>query len=241
MPEPPPRPLRVCLSPALMGQHPELPHTTVVVIDVLRASTTICTALAHGIRRIRPCATVAEAADFQAKGYLAAAERDGQTVPGFERGNSPLAYMTDANAGRDLALTTTNGTRALDAARHAQRVLIGGFVNLSCLAADLAQGAGPLLLLCAGWKGAVNVEDTAFAGALARRLGTRVQPADDASNLAIALARQVQQQPLPFLRRSIHGDRLRRLGLLADVKYCLRADTQAVIPVLQEDHLCLMA
>lgn len=228
--------LRVCLSPALVP-HQRLDDTTVVVIDILRATTSMCVALDHGVDHIVPVASIDECAQLKAQGYLAAAERNGLTVEGFEFGNSPYAFMHDLR-GQRLAMTTTNGTQALHAARAARQIAIGAFANISLLTEWLV-ATRPLrvLLLCSGWKNNPNLEDTVFAGAVVERLRPHYRLADDAAVLASTLYRAASADPRKYLDRSSHFQRLIGLGLQRDAKYCLRADTHPVLPLWTGDRL----
>lgn len=228
--------VRVCLSPALVP-HVRLEETVVVVIDILRATTSMCVAIDRGVEHIVPVASVEACAALKAQGYLAAAERNGQTVEGFEFGNSPFSFMHDLR-GQRLAMTTTNGTQALHAARAAQQIVIGAFANISLLTAWLvAQRPGRVLLLCSGWKHVPNLEDSVFAGAVVERLRPHYRLGDDAAVMASTLYRAAIADPRRYLDRSSHFQRLIGLGLQRDAKYCLRADTHPVLPVLVGDRL----
>jgi 2-phosphosulfolactate phosphatase len=148
-----------------------------VVIDVLRASSTIIHALAAGAVDVVPCATVAAARQARrdsAGPALLGGERHGQQIEGFDLDNSPRRYTPEVIGGRRLVFTTTNGTRALAAVRSAGRVLIGAFVNRRALAAELQHDGRPVLLVCAGTDGFVTAEDVLFAGAVARSLAAPV-------------------------------------------------------------------
>src|SRR5271165_3967965 len=141
-----------------------------VVIDVLRATTTIVHALAAGCADVRPCAEVDEArqlADGMRAGrVLLGGERGGEPLPGFDLGNSPGAYTAQRCKGCTIVLTTTNGTRALHRAAEASRVLIAGFVNYSAVCEQLRLDARPVHIICSGTEGEVSLEDTILAGAL---------------------------------------------------------------------------
>ncbi|MBU6325905.1 MAG: 2-phosphosulfolactate phosphatase, partial [Bacteroidetes bacterium] len=163
--------LETVLSPALFPLHQsDIESKNVVVIDVLRATSTICEALHQGAEEIVTTATPEEALTYREKGFLCAAERDGVTVPGFELGNAPQDYTSTLVAGRRIALTTTNGTRCLRISAGAHQVFAGSFLNISRLASYLLKEKKPVLLFCAGWKDKFNLEDTFFAGALASML-----------------------------------------------------------------------
>lgn len=230
-------PARVCLSPALLGTFDVQQHI-VVVIDILRASTTICVALDNGITAIKPVESPAAAKHLQeTERYLAAAERNGSTYPGFSLGNSPYMYMDPKLQGQRLALTTTNGTRALHAASKAEQIVIGAFVNQSVLVHYLKQQGLPVMLLCSGWKDNINLEDSAFAGAMIEALAPEFFPADDAALMALALYQGANERKRYYFEHSSHHQRLVALGLQKDVKYCLQGDIHPVLPVYDGTHL----
>ena len=171
-----------------------------VVIDVLRASTTIVTALAHGATGVRPVLTVevarALAAGFGSgsdSGVLLGGERGGLLIDGFDLGNSPLEYSQARVAGRRIVITTTNGTAALDACTAASEVLIGAIVNRAAVAARarelaVAQGTSTIHLVCAGTDGEVTEEDLLTAGAILDAAGRLPGGSDDALDASAAAA-----------------------------------------------------
>lgn len=167
------RPLNVHLLPSLTTPD-ELAGGTVVVIDVLRATSTIVTALANGAAAVVPCLEVDEAHQIAAKyprnSVLLGGERGGLLIEGFDLANSPQEYTPSRIGGRTIVFTTTNGTRAIERCRFARRVLFGAFVNLSAVCNVLSVDPGPLHLLCAGTQQRITREDALFAGAVAARL-----------------------------------------------------------------------
>lgn len=228
--------VEVCVSPALIDTF-DIREKIVVIIDILRASTSICVALDYGAACIAPAATVADCLRYRAEGYLCAAERDGKTVEGFEFGNSPYAFMAPELKGCKLALTTTNGTRALHASLEARRIVIGAFANISALAGWLRRQQTSVVLHCAGWKNKLNLEDTIFAGALLVELADDFAPGDDAAVLAKSLYEAADNEKRAYITASAHYKRLMELNLQKDVKYCLRRDSHNVIPVFEDGRL----
>ena len=232
------RRVEVCFSPKQFELYKEEFHTC-VVIDVLRATSAICTGLANGVERIIPVPSVEEARVLQQKGCIAAAERNGQIVEGFDFGNSPRAYMDGALAGKTVALTTTNGTKAIAMAKEMPQVAIGSINNLDAITTWLMQQPGHVLLLCSGWKDKFNLEDTICAGAIADRLIdiARFKSIEDSTIAAKHLFLAVRGNLFSFLKASSHRRRLRNLSLGEDIKYCLTPNTVNVVPVLHEDAL----
>lgn len=150
----------------------ELAGDTVVVIDILRATTTINYAFAAGAESLIPCLDVSEARNLakkQSGKVLLGGERGGQRIDGFDCGNSPAEYTTELVSGGTIIFTTTNGTKALSYTIAAERVLIGAFVNLSAIVAAVSN-VESLHLLCAGTNGEITREDVLFAGAVVERL-----------------------------------------------------------------------
>ncbi len=236
--ERPQRRVEVCFSPRQFELYKD-EFETCVVIDVLRATSAICTGLAHGVDRIIPVPTVEEARALQAEGCVAAAERNGQIVEGFDFGNSPRAYMDGSLTGKTVALTTTNGTKAIDMARDMPQVAIGSINNLDAICTWLMQQPGDVLLLCSGWKDKFNLEDTICAGAIADNLIdiARYRSEEDSTIAAKHLFLAVRGNIFSFLKASSHRRRLRNLNLGEDIKYCLTPNTVNLVPVLHEGAL----
>lgn len=229
----------VCISPALIDQF-EIDDAIVVVIDVLRATTTMCTAFDSGVRSMIPVLTVEEGFALQAKGYLCAGERDGEQIEGFDFGNSPFSFMDPKLKGKDIVITTTNGTKAIKAAveRNAKEIIVGSFPNYTALCEYLTKKNENIVLVCAGWKDKPNLEDTIFAGAVVRRLRPHFRTYEDTALIAETLFKAANRRKRYYLRSSSHFNRLfHKLQIQRDVKYALRRDTHPVIPKLFGEHL----
>ncbi|MBU6324261.1 MAG: 2-phosphosulfolactate phosphatase [Bacteroidetes bacterium] len=227
--------LETVLSPALFPLHQSAIETkNVVVIDILRATSTICEALHQGAKEIITTTSPEEALGYRSKGFLCAAERDGITVPGFELGNAPQDYTSELVRGRSIALTTTNGTRCLRMSTGAHQVFAGSFLNISTLASYLIQNKKPVLLFCAGWKDRFNLEDTFFAGALAALLKDTFSADCDATLAAIHLWETNKDRAADFLHQASHAQRFRHLQRESDVDVCLRRDTAPVLPLFKD-------
>lgn len=226
----------VVLSPLLLKEY-DFKGKIVVVIDVLRATSTICTALASGARSVVPVLSLEEALSYKAKGYLAGAERDGEKVSGFDFGNSPLEYASDVVNGKDIVLTTTNGTRCIRMSEDADEVLVGSFLNLGVLCEHLKKSQKPVVLFCAGWKGKVNMEDSLYAGAVLDQIEASHASVNDSGEMMVSLYRCVKNELRSYLDHASHARRFRRLGIESDIDYCLRIDAMPVIPVLEGNKL----
>ena len=227
----------VCVSPYLYPVH-HREDTIVVVIDILRATTAMCTAFHYGVEKMIPVATIEEAADYKNKGFMVGAERNGIALEGFDFGNSPFSYMTDKIKAQTIVISTTNGTQAIEAAKEAYQVLIGAFTNISALCDYLISQNKSVLLLCSGWKNRFNWEDSMFAGAVTNRLlNGGMHKTGDASMAMAFLYDQSQKNIIKFLRNSSHAERLAAMGLKKDIKYCFQLDQTTVIPVLEGKYL----
>ena len=231
--------LDVCLSPDLIELY-DLEGKIVVVVDILRATSCFTTGIAHGVRAIKPVATLAECKDLQNQGYVGAAERGGEMVPGFDLGNSPFAYMQEHLEGAEIAVTTTNGTMAISKSIYARQIIVGSFLNLSMVVNYLKRQSSDILIHCAGWKGKVNLEDTLFAGAVVEGLYGNVEMACDAPLVSRALYNQAKNDLFGFLQESSHVRRLQNLGIEKDIEFCLEKNKYKVIAVLKNGHLVKM-
>lgn len=230
--------IEVCHTPQAYSLfHKE--NAIVVVIDVFRATSAIVTAFYNGVSKMVPVATVDEAREYQRNGYMAAAERDGEVIEGFELGNSPFGYMNNKVKGKIIAISTTNGTQAIEASRKASKILIGSFLNLDILCEYLVAQKKDVVLLCAGWKNKFNLEDTVFAGAVVEKLTAdgSYQVNCDSAIAAKHLYNIAKNNLFDFLSDSSHRKRLAKLDLERDIKYCLTPNQCPVIPVMEGKYL----
>lgn len=233
--------IEVCFSPASYHLFHK-PDTIVVVIDIFRASSAINTAFFHGVSKMIPVATIDEADAYKKNGFLVAAERNGEVVEGFDLGNSPFGYMSNKVKGKTIAITTTNGTMAIEVAREAHKVVVGSFLNLEILVDFLKKEKKNVLFLCAGWKNKFNLEDSLYAGAVAEQLIFMhdFQTACDSTIAAVELYKLAKHDLFSFLSNSSHRNRLEKLDLERDIKYCLTPNQCPVIPVLEGKFLVKM-
>ena len=233
--------IEVCFSPGEYHLY-ESDFQLVVVLDVLRATSAICTAMEYGVKEIIPVATVEEARKYQAEGYIAAAERGGQIVEGFDMGNSPYNYMDPALQGKSVVLTTTNGTKAINMAKDKETVVVGALNNLDALCEWLVKQRRDVLVLGSGWKDKFNLEDTICAGAIADKClkSGRFFADEDSTVAAKFIFRSSRDNMFAFLKASSHRRRLRKLNLNEDVKYCLTPNNCTAIPVLENGSLVRM-
>lgn len=229
----------VCLTPELLHLH-NIENSIVVVVDIFRATSCMTTAFANGVGSIIPVATIDECVAYQQQGYLAAAERDGKTPEGFDFDNSPFSYMVDKVKDATICVTTTNGTLAITKSKSAVKVMVGSFLNLGALATYLKDQQYDVLILCAGWKGKPNLEDTLFAGALVERLKEEFMIEEDSALMALRQYQNAKDDLLSYVASSSHVRRLQRLGIQKDIAYCLQHDLYDVLPVLRGNALVNM-
>lgn len=233
--------LHVCLTPSLLPLY-SVEEYIVVIVDIFRATTSICYGIENGAEAIIPVAEVDECLAYRDKetDYLLAAERNGEVVEGFDFGNSPFSYTQEKVAGKTIVLTTTNGTYALHMSRHAKKVVIGSFLNLTALCNWLKMQNENILLVCAGWKHNFNLEDTLFSGAVVEQLKTGNYKTDDSAIAANDLYQLGKDNLNDYLAKTSHSERLKKLGIEADIAFCLNVDITTAIPVLDGERLVKM-
>ncbi|XOV93258.1 MAG: 2-phosphosulfolactate phosphatase [Bacteroidota bacterium] len=231
--------VEVCLTPDLI-QHFSLKGKVVIVVDIFRATSCIVTGLAYGVNAIYPVATVEECKAFKKKGMIIAGERGGQKVEGFDVGNSPYEYMNVEFQGKDIGVTTTNGTQAIIKSIGADEILIGAFLNLRALADYVLDINKNIIIHCAGWKGMVNIEDTLFAGALINEIKAANQPSGDSAFMAQDLFHFHQTDLLNASHNSSHAKRLAAFGIEKDLDFCMEMSLYSIIPIFKDKKITLL-
>lgn len=233
--------LYTSLSPTLLQLY-DASNSIVVIIDVLRATSTIATALYNGAKCVIPVDSVSRCMEIgrQIDG-VTAGERDGKIADGLEYGNSPFEYPKEFIEGKTLVLTTTNGTRLLHMAleKGAKEIITGSFPNLSVVCDHLIEMKKDVILGCAAWKDRVNMEDTLFAGAVISRVREHFSINCDSSHIAEAMYEKGKKDLFAFLKKNdaSHYQRLMNFGLEEDIRYCLTNDLANVLPVYKEGKL----
>lgn len=235
--------LSTCLSPSLLHLY-DVSSSIVVIIDILRATSTIVTAINNGAKSIIPVDSVAECIKLGRQiDVITAGERDGKIADGLKYGNTPLQYTPGFIKGKTLVLTTTNGTRLLHMAlaEGAQGIIIGSFCNLSAVSNYLIKQSRNVILACAAWKDRVNIEDTLFAGAVISRIKNNFQQNCDASQIAETLYDQAKDDLFGFLKEknASHYQRLMGYGLEEDIRYCLTIDNSNALVLYESGRLVL--
>lgn len=211
----------------------------VVIIDIFRATSSICTAFANGVSSLIPVAEVEEARVFKERGFIVAGERDGTMLDFADFGNSPDNFSVENVAGKTVVYTTTNGTRTIKMAAEYNEVIIGSFLNATSLVEYLIRSGQNILLLCAGWKGKFNLEDSVCAGYIASRLieSGEVVTTCDSAHASMDMWAQAAGDLRKYIDKAAHRQRLKVKNLDYCIDYCLTIDVTRVIPVLKDGIL----
>ena len=227
------RSVEVCFSPGLFQDVLTTGDFIVVLVDILRATTTICTAVGNGAEAIIPVATHEEARRLKSQGFLVASEKDGVQVDFADFGNSAFSFTREAIGGKTLVYCTTNGTRALAIARGASSIVIGAFINISAVTEWLAAQQKHVVILCSGWKNKFCLEDTLFAGALTQRLLETglFRTECDSAHASTDLWHLAEGDVLGYVEKAAQRHRLKKLGLDDVIPYSFACDQVEVVPV----------
>jgi 2-phosphosulfolactate phosphatase len=236
--------LFTCLSPALINIY-DISNSIVVIIDVLRATSTITTALYNGAASVIPVSSVSKCIELgESVGGITAGERDGKVADGLSYGNSPFEYPRSFVENKILVLTTTNGTKLLHMAldRGAPEIITGSFPNITAVCEHLINSDRDVFLGCAAWKDRINLEDTLFAGAVISRIKDHFNIHCDSSKLAENMFQEAGEDRFEFMkkREATHYHRLMRYNLEKDIRYCLSNDGANVLPIYKEDRLVVL-
>ncbi len=217
-----------------------------VVVDVLRATSVIATALENGASAVVPFGAIEEARAFAAgerERVVLGGERNALKIEGFDCGNSPFEYTRELVGGRQVALTTTNGTRAIENARGAKEVFILCMRNLGAVAEKILSGGRDIVVVCSGTDGKFSADDALCAGIFLDRLCAKSDARlDDAGRFArdfYSMGRERGVGLQDLLAESLHLNRLRARGFEADLDYCLTIDATGVVPVYRNGRIAL--
>ncbi|MFO7845197.1 MAG: 2-phosphosulfolactate phosphatase [Balneolaceae bacterium] len=221
----------------------ELRKKVVVVIDVLRASSTIITALMNQAKGIIPVEDMGEASrisqSVDSDNLLLCGEKDGAKIEGYDLGNSPLEYTAERVKGKTLIFNTTNGTKAVKKAVGSSNLFIGSFLNLSTIVHTLNHETRDIVLICAGWRGRMAIEDLLLAGNIVYNLGNGTLPheARDGSKVAFGLFEKFRDNVPEVIHSSNHAERLKDISGedgAKDLDYCSQRDICDILPVLND-------
>lgn len=230
--------IEVCFSPAM---YPEFKKddSVVVIVDILRATSAIVTAFMNGVKRIIPVATLEEAKQYKLKGYFVAAERDGIVRDFADFGNSPYNFKRELIEGREIVYSTTNGTNCIMMASHSSQVIIGSYLNLNAVADYVISRKKDVVILCAGWKGKFNLEDSLFAGALSELIlkDRNYNTICDSVHASIDLWNIARNDLMNYIEKAAQRHRLKKNNLDDVIGYCHTLNLTSVIPVLKDYYL----
>jgi len=218
---------------------------TVVVIDVLRTSSTITTALHFGARSVVPVADTAEAgkiaANLDSSSYLMGGERDGLKIEGYHLGNSPLEYVRSVVQNRTIILNTTNGTGAIIRARAAEDLVIGCLLNADRVVQFVRERARDVVIICSGWRNRLSLEDTLCAGLILYQLWNGQEPllVTDTAHIAFSQYLNDREQLQDAIRQCNQAQHLYEQGFHEDVDYCARLNALPLLPIFKDRQLVL--
>lgn len=231
--------IEVCFSPLQLPTMSKSPTTNVVVVDILRATSAICTAFGFGISAVLPVNGKDEALALKNQGWLVAGEEDGEKLPFADFGNSPREFRKPDLAGKEIVYCTTNGTKAIHLAKDYGNVMLASFVNLEHITRWLNNDRNDILILCSGWKNSFSLEDSIFAGAIADLMVNAYGflPLNDEVYASIALWNQASRSLMKTVSRSSHFLRLLGIEDRKGLKYCFFPEKFTVIPVLVDGKL----
>lgn len=225
----------ICFSPALYPYYAENNDKIVIVTDIFRATTSICTAFQNGTKSIIPVATIEEAKEYKKKGYLVGAERNVKRCDFADFGNSPFDYIREKVEGQEIVFTTTNGTQAIKQASNCYSLVIGAFSNLSAIADFCLSHKKDIIVLCAGWNNKFNIEDTLYGGAIAEKLIKKgYSNLSDSTLVALQMWDQAKMNMRKYIDQSEHIKRLIANNLHDSVDYCLKMNTTSVVPIYDD-------
>ena len=217
--------------------------STVIVVDVLRATSVISTAFMEGVKAVIPVQTLDEALSYKGKeGFIVAAERNAKPIEGFDYGNSPFHYINADVAEKTLVLTTTNGTKAIYNAKE-HKVITASYINIDAVAKYLIDEHNDVIILCSGWKGVFNLEDPIFAGSLATLLLASGKYDSNCDSLFASrqLLNNANGDLFKYLSDSSHRRRLKSLNMEDDTRFCLAPPIKSnIIPILKGDKLVIL-
>jgi 2-phosphosulfolactate phosphatase len=207
---------------------------TVVVIDVLRACTVICTAFAAGCREVIPVNSIGDGStllgNLDRDVVLLAGERDGYRVEGFDLGNSPLEFTKDVVRNKTIILASTNGSKAMVLGSSGESMLAASFVNVSAIVDKVASLDDDIAVVCSGKESRFSLEDVVCGGMIIAALGSRSEIANDAAMVAKTLYEAHKDDIASALRTCDHGRYLRSIGFADDIDYAAGIDTIGVLP-----------
>lgn len=224
-------------------QEEELRGKSAVIIDVLRASSSITTAISNGAKKIIPVADMSDAmkiaTTMDQKDYLLCGEKDGSKIEGYHLGNSPAEYAPDVVKNKTLIFNTTNGTKAIKKAGLANEVYVGAFLNQQSIINALKEHDDEIVLICSGWQGRLSIEDTLFAGSLIHEIsgGNLPDSVKDGAKVAFGLFEKYGDDLEGAISKSDHAKRLAEMVPNSDISFCCKVNEFDVLPGMRDGIL----
>ncbi|MCR9133175.1 MAG: 2-phosphosulfolactate phosphatase [bacterium] len=221
-------------------QEEDLRGKSAVIIDILRATSSITTAIHNGAKKVIPVEDMSDAVKIahtmDANDYLLCGEKNGSKIEGYHLGNSPLEYTRETIADKTLIFNTTNGTKAIKKAGLANRIYIGSFLNQQNILDALKEHDDEVVLICSGWRGRLALEDTLFAGSLLYHMfgGTLPEKTKDGAKVAFGLYEKFKDQIQETIGSSDHAHRLRNLVPENDIEFCCNLNAFDVLPGMRD-------
>ncbi len=227
--------IEVIFTPDLF-HHYSSEESVVVVVDILRATSAICTAFENGVDEMIPVPGIEEARKYKNRGFVVAAERDGKVLDFADFGNSPYNFTPENVKGKKVAYSTINGAKSIKMAHKSEMVVLASFINLTAVSDLLERVKSNVLILCAGWKGKFCLEDTIFAGALTESLidGGYFQTQCDSALASMDIWNIAKSDLKGYADKAAQSDRLRRFGKDSDLNYIYTPDSSSVVPVFDK-------
>jgi len=226
---------RVTVTPSVNETYADdLMGKTAIVIDVLRETSSIITALHHGCSAVIPVETVYQAKDVRDEGVLLGGERHGKKIPGFDFGNSPLEYRTPELRGKTLVITTTNGTRAIHKSSKASHVIAAAMLNARAAARQALSWNKDVVIVCAGTRDKFSLEDGLCAGFIIREIEELCETPPELDDLGLAMRfayERAKHRLEEVILSSRNGRRLAKIGLIEDVMYCCQTNIVDTVPM----------
>ncbi|WP_138431197.1 2-phosphosulfolactate phosphatase [Fodinibius saliphilus] len=227
-------------SSAHSFQEEDLRDKAVVMIDVLRASSTMVTALHHGAKGVIPVGDMGDASkishNLDSESFLMSGEKNGIKIDGYDFTNSPLEHTGEEIVNKTVILNTTNGTKAIRRSGHATQIIVGAFLNLNTIVDYLQQIDEEVVLVCAGWRGRLSFEDLLCAGNIIYELCSGKLPvnARDAVKVAFGLYEKFADDIEGSIKSSNYAVRLKGVVSEEDISYCCQRSKLQVLPILNE-------
>lgn len=224
-------------------QEEELRGKTAVIIDVLRASSSITTALSNGAKKVIPVADMSDAMKIantmDQKDFLLCGEKNGSKIEGYHLGNSPAEYTPEVVKGKTLIFNTTNGTKAIKKASLANQIYVGTFLNQQSILNALKEHDDEVVLVCSGWQGRLSIEDTLFAGSIVHAVsnGNLPDSAKDGAKVAFGLFEKFGDDLEGAISKSDHAKRLAELVPNDDISFCCKVNEFDVLPGMRDGIL----